>query len=235
MPGGVKAILEPWRNAYAQLASHLGWDAYRERYPDLKLTQFLAAKPLGVLTTMVERGINAPLSSACGRLFDAVAAAVGVCRERLSYEGQAAIELEALAAGVPIAPDEGYPFAVTESAGCLVLDPTPMWLALLDDLAQGVAPGAIAARFHAGLARALVALAERLAHAQGLGTVAVSGGVLQNRTLFEGIAEGLRQRGLGLLAQRRVPPNDGGLALGQALVAESKSKQSVGSDSEGRG
>jgi hydrogenase maturation protein HypF len=142
MPGGVKAILEPWRNAYAQLASHLGWDAYRERYPDLDLTRFLDAKPLGVLTTMVERGINAPLSSACGRLFDAVAAAVGVCRERLSYEGQAAIELEALAAGVPIVPDEGYPFAVTESDGCLVLDATPMWLALLDDLAQGVAPGA---------------------------------------------------------------------------------------------
>lgn len=221
MPGGVQAILEPWRNAYAQLASLLGWDAYRERYPGLELTRFLAAKPLGVLATMIERGINTPLSSSCGRLFDAVAAAVGICRERLSYEGQAAIELEALAAGVPVAPDQGYPFAVTELDGCLALDPTPMWLGLLDDLARGVAPGAIAARFHAGLARELVALAERLAYEHGLGTLAVSGGVLQNRTLFEAIAQRVRERGLGLIAQRRVPANDGGLALGQALIAAS--------------
>ncbi len=219
MPGGVQAILEPWRNTYAQLATLLGWGAYWERYAGLDLSAFLAGKPLGVLATMIDRGINAPPSTSCGRLFDAVAAAVGLCRERLSYEGQAAIELEALAAGRTIAPDEGYPFAVTESAGCLVLDPTPMWVRLLDDLAQGVTPGTIAARFHAGLARALVALAERLAGCRGLGTVAVSGGVLQNRTLFEAIAGGLRQRGLGVLAQRLVPANDGGLALGQALIA----------------
>jgi hydrogenase maturation protein HypF len=219
MAGGTKAILEPWRNAYAQLSTHFGWERVRARWPGLELTAFLAAKPLGVLDAMIARGLNAPLSSSCGRLFDAVAAALGICREGISYEGQAAIELEVLALAAPPGPTGGYPFALERTDARLVLDPAPMWAALLGDLAAGVDPALIAARFHRGLADAIVDLAVRLAGERGLNTAALSGGVLQNRTLFEALAQALRGRGLTVLAHALVPPNDGGLALGQAAIA----------------
>lgn len=219
LPGGTKAILEPWRNAYAQLSTHFGWDRVRTRWPGLELTAFLTGKPLGVLDAMMARGLNAPLSSSCGRLFDAVAAALGICREGISYEGQAAIELEALALARGPRPAGGYPFGLEAAGERLVLDPGPMWAALLADLAAGADPALIAARFHGGLAGAVADLATRLAGERGLETVALSGGVLQNRTLFEALAQGLRDRGLTVLAHAQVPPNDGGLALGQAAVA----------------
>ena len=97
MPGGTRAILEPWRNLLAQIEVCLGWDEFRRRWPGLELTRRLAERPVPLLRTLMERGLNAPLSSSAGRLFDAVAAALGLCAERISYEGQAAIELESLA------------------------------------------------------------------------------------------------------------------------------------------
>jgi hydrogenase maturation protein HypF len=225
MPGGTRAILEPWRNTVAQLQAHLGLDAFARDWADLELYRYLAGKPTGIVASMMASGVNSPLSSSCGRLFDAVAAAIGLCRDRASYEGEAAIELEALvddrAASRPAGPTsgDGYPFAVRPGLP-QVLDPAPLWPALLADLRAGAGAGAgeIAARFHRGLADAMAALAGDLAAARGVGTVAMSGGVLQNRTLAERMASQLRQRGLEVLQHCQVPANDGGLALGQACV-----------------
>ena len=219
MPGGTRAILEPWRNAYAQLAHTVGWEKIRARYPDLPLTRDLAARPLQTLDAMIARGLNSPLTSSCGRLFDAVAAAVGIAPERIDYEGQAAIALEALALRAGGSPGTGYPFAVRDGTPPWQLDPAPMWTALLDDLQRGTDRADVAARFHAGLATAVAALAARLAHRHAVDTVALSGGVLQNRVLFEGVSRALAASGLRVLAHRQVPANDGGLSLGQAAIA----------------
>ncbi len=222
MPGGVKAILEPWRGTYAHLRTHLGWDRVLEAYPQLELVGWLGQRPLAVLDRMMDGGINAPLTSSAGRLFDAVAGALGLCREQIGYEGQAAIELEVLARRAWPPPD-GYDFAIRGEGALAVLDPAPLWRELLDDLATGVGPDVIAARFHQGFADAVAELAARLADAEDLQTAALSGGVLQNRTLFEALAARLRERGLEVLSHRRVPANDGGLSLGQAAVAAARS------------
>ncbi len=222
MPGGVKAILEPWRGTYAHLRTHLGWDRVLEDYPQLELVRWLGQRPLAVLDRMMDGGINAPLTSSAGRLFDAVAGALGLCRDQIGYEGQAAIELEVLARQAWPPPD-GYGIAIRDEGELAVLDPAPLWRELLDDLAAGVEPSLIAARFHQGFADTLAGLAARLADAEGLQTAALSGGVLQNRTLFEALASRLRGRGLEVLSHRRVPANDGGLSLGQAAVAAARS------------
>jgi hydrogenase maturation protein HypF len=214
--GGTRAILEPWRCLYAHIAECLGWDAFEDRFGGLALARDLRQRPVTLLQQMIERRLNTPMTSSCGRLFDAVAAAVGVCPARIVYEGQAAIELEALCEPLP---DTGYPFGSFDADGVGVLDPAPMWQALFEDLARSAPAGIIAARFHAGLADAVVARTLQLAGDEGIGTAALSGGVLQNKTLFERIAVGLRAQGLNVLSHRRVPTNDGGLSLGQAAAS----------------
>jgi hydrogenase maturation protein HypF len=223
MPGGTRAIREPWRNLYAQIATCLGWQAFAANYPDLELTHFLAAKPRATLATMMARGLNSPLTSSCGRLFDAVAAALGLCRDAIAYEGQAAIELETLALGAATGEEgDAYPFGLDSARGRWLLDPAPMWAALLADLARGEGRGAMAARFHRGLAQGTADLAGRLAARHGLDTIALSGGVFQNKTLFEALARHLRRQGLRVLSHRQVPANDGGLSLGQAVAAAAR-------------
>lgn len=223
MPGGAKAILEPWRNTYAHLVSHFGWEGYQSRYQELELTRFMEEKPLDILGAMLSKGINSPLTSSCGRLFDGVAAAIGICRESIGYEGEAAVELEALAMDALATRPAGYPFDTVSMDGRLVLDPAPMWSALLDELVRGVDRGIIAARFHIGLARAVAELARTLAEEYGTDTVALSGGVFQNKTLFEAVSAQLRKGCLRVLAHRQVPANDGGLALGQTVAAAARS------------
>ncbi|MBK1717081.1 carbamoyltransferase HypF [Thiocystis violacea] len=222
MPGGTQAILEPWRNLLAQLEAADGWDAMRARYPDLEVTRRLSDKPIELIQTLIERGLNAPRSSSAGRLFDAVAAALGLGGERVTYEGQAAIELEALATGAIDASTPGYPCRLDQESSAWQLDAAPLWGALFTDLAQGVAPARIAARFHVGFADAIVDTAVRLARTHGVTTVALSGGVFQNRILMESVTKGLSAAGLNPLGQRHVPSNDGGLALGQASVAAAR-------------
>jgi len=234
MPGGTRAILEPWRNLVAQIEVCLGWDEFRRRWPGLELARQLEERPVPMLRTLMQRRLNAPLTSSAGRLFDAVAAALGLCAERISYEGQAAIELESLAVGESTGVreygstgavaaaggvGEGYACGRIEGDGGTLLDPAPLWCRLFDDLAAGVAPGAISARFHAGFCRAVADLAADLAQAQGLARVALSGGVFQNRLVLEGVSRRLRRRGFEPLTHHQVPTNDGGLALGQAVIA----------------
>jgi hydrogenase maturation protein HypF len=212
LPGGVKAMQEPWRNLWAQLqTSGLASKSTAER---------LRSKPVATLRQMLAQGINSPMASSAGRLFDAVAAAVGICVDRITYEGQAAIELEALLDGSenPVAP---YPFATVEAAGRLLVDPAPMWRALLADLEKGVEPAVISHRFHYGLGDAMVAMALRLTRQYGISRVVLSGGVFQNHALFERVMAGLRDE-VVVLTHRRVPMNDGGLALGQLAVAAAR-------------
>jgi hydrogenase maturation protein HypF len=219
MPGGAQAMREPWRNTWAHLYEAFGGEAVRERFPDLDIVRFLATKPLKGLQTMAGKGLNSPMASSCGRLFDAVAAAIGVCRERVSHEGQAAMELESLAA--PEFHGEagnGYPYELREGE-VRTLEWRRLWDALLEDLRRGVTPATIAARFHQGLAQAVADTALALCHESGLDTVVLGGGVFQNRLLLEGVSGMLRRADVRILSPEKVPANDGGLALGQAAIA----------------
>ena len=202
LPGGDAANREPWRNLLARLdAAGLGALA------DARL----AGKPLAVLRRAMAAGVNCPLSSSAGRLFDAFAAALGLVGDRLTYEGEGGMRLEALAAAAgPVAP---YPFAVAGGA----IDPGPMWRAWAEG---GEAPELAAARFHEGLAAAFAAEARALVEAGRAEAVALSGGVMQNARLQAALLRHLG--GLPVLLHHAVPAGDGGLALGQALVAAAR-------------
>jgi hydrogenase maturation protein HypF len=215
MPGGAQAVREPWRNLYAHLLAAGCRDAI-EGTPIL--SAHLRGRPLRTMQAMIVGGLNAPLASSCGRLFDAVAAALDLCGARQAYEGEAAMRLETLAGG---APDDhiGYPFVLHGTAP-RTLDPTPLWHALLADLASGVPPPRIARRFHRGLANAVTATVIQVAGAAD--TVALSGGCLQNRLLSDDIAANLAAAGFSVLSHARVPANDGGLALGQATIGAAR-------------
>lgn len=166
---------------------------------------------------MLRRGVNAPRTSSAGRLFDAVAALIGL-RAVTRYEGQAAMELEFAADGVSC--DEGYGFEVRSPAagnatGPLVLDWEPVVRGVLDDLERGMGRGKIAAKFHRALADGIVAVARRA----GEERVVLTGGCFQNKTLTEAAVRQLRAAGFRPYWHQRVPPNDGGIAVGQALAA----------------
>ena len=173
---------------------------------------------------MIAGNLNAPLASSCGRLFDAVAAAVGLCAAEQSYEGDAATRLEALAESVEGDAEAAYAMSLSgpDFAGLQILDPAPLWQSLFTDLAVGVTPAIVARRFHDGLAQALVATCTAFARTRDVTTVALSGGCFQNRLLFEATVQGLRAAGLDVLSHRLVPSNDGGLCLGQAAIAASR-------------
>ncbi|AKH19455.1 carbamoyltransferase HypF [Sedimenticola thiotaurini] len=220
MLGGAKAMYEPWRNTLAYLLSEFEWETLLQEYGDLELIRFLNAKPIINLQQMWARGINSPLASSCGRLFDAVAAALNICREQASHEGQAAIEMEALAAPPMGQPGYGHRLELIE--GRYVLGWQPLWSDLLDDLKRSVPVAIMAARFHQGIIDAVTRTALLLCQEQQLDTVVLSGGVFQNRILLEGVSDRLRQQGLNLLSPRLVPANDGGLSLGQAVVAAAR-------------
>jgi hydrogenase maturation protein HypF len=163
---------------------------------------------------MIEQGLNSVPTSSAGRLFDAVASLAGV-RDTTSYEGQAAIELEALSIA---AGEEPYPVPVAGEGGS-ELDPRPLVAEVVHDLERGVAPARIGGRLHLGLAAAIRTACVRVRDARGLSTVALSGGCFQSRLLTRLAWEALTGAGFEVLLHARVPPNDGGIALGQAAVA----------------
>ncbi|MBS0262918.1 MAG: carbamoyltransferase HypF [Planctomycetes bacterium] len=224
--GGTQAIREPWRNTYAQIASTLGWEKFLHRWSALPLRAQLAQKPLATLDKMFAQGINSPLASSCGRLFDAVAAALDINFEQSLYEGQGACELEALATMTDTA--EPYPFSIRVSAshGLYCLGTSPLWPALLDDLAAGVPKPILAGRFHRGLAQAIVELVRHLRSSCAadpvFDTIALSGGCLQNRLLAELLLSAFERDGFRCWLPEQVPANDGGLSLGQAAIAAAR-------------
>ena len=230
MPGGAQAVREPWRNTFAHLEAAIGWERCKRERAGLELVRYLESKPLGTLAAMMSKGINSPRSSSCGRLFDAVAAAIGLCRDRVSYEGQAAIALESIADAPALVLEDGYPIQLRmqDSAfgGATMMDFAPLWLAILDDLESHTQAGVMAARFHRGLVRAVVEMIRHIFERKNgkLGhIVALSGGSFQNRLLLEGVSRALEGLGLTVLTHSQVPANDGGLALGQAAVAAARS------------
>lgn len=186
-------------------------------------------EPLGVVTrnqprwsqviSLARAKVGSPLTSSAGRLFDAVASILGV-RDTINYEGQAAVELEQLAD-----PEErgAYAAGVT-GAQPFRLAGADMVRAVVEDLRAGVDPGLVAARFHNGVAAAVVAGCTLAREATGLATVALSGGVFQNLLLLERTVTGLEARGFRVLVHGRVPPNDGGISLGQAAAAGARDR-----------
>ena len=214
MPGGDLATREPWRMALAYLQQ-----AYGRDYPRLPFLEEIARRDEQLLVTMIEKGINSPLSSSCGRLFDAVAALLGL-RNRVSYEGQAAIELEMVAA---IGDYPAYPFALdSDVGGAIVFDPRAMIRALVADLVAGIPSAQISARFHATLVAVVGEICSRVRAETGISIIALSGGVMQNCLLTEAVIAHLEKDDFIVLTHSLVPPNDGGLSLGQAAVAAAR-------------
>ncbi|MBK9748023.1 MAG: carbamoyltransferase HypF [Chloroflexi bacterium] len=209
LPGGDAAVKFPYRMALAQL-----WAAGIEWHDDLPPVTACPPAERNILRRQFETGFQTVLTSSMGRLFDAVAALIGV-RQRVTYEAQAAIELEGLAG------DDAQPYAlaiVPDAGGALVLDPAPLITQIAADVLAGVPVSRIAAGFHSAVAEAVIAVCDRL-RADGHGsTVALSGGVFQNVRLLDALVRGLREHGFTVLVQRQVPSNDGGLALGQAAL-----------------
>ncbi|HEX4386402.1 MAG TPA: carbamoyltransferase HypF [Myxococcales bacterium] len=218
LPGGDQAGHEPWRNLYAHLMAELGWSELTLNFEELEVVRALAAKPRTMLDQMLRNSINSPKASSCGRLFEAVAAALDLCREKQAYEGDAASRLEAAVERDPL--ELAYPFTVPrlKDSRLPYIEPLGMWNALLGDLILKTSPGVIAARFHRGLAKVIAKLVVKLAgDEQRFDTVVLSGGCFQNRVLFEEVSR--RLDGFQVLSQSQVPAGDGGLSLGQAAIA----------------
>ncbi len=232
--GGEAAIREPWRNTYAHIVAQMGWPTFAMNYAELDLHRFLERQPRELLDGMIRRGVNAPLASSCGRLFDAAAAAMGLARERALYEGQGAIEMEAAVDRDCLENEDdilSYPFPIPRMAGLPYIEPLGMWSSLFGDLILNTPVGVMSARFHRGLAKAIVRMVEKIAIKVGgedtpLRIAALSGGVFQNRVLFERVVAGLEAKGFTVLTHSRVPCNDGGLAWGQAAIAAARLLQS---------
>lgn len=205
LPGGDAAQRDPWRNLLVRL-DHAGLSDLAD--------DLLAGHPLDLLRSAVKAGVNAPLSSSAGRLFDGFAAALGLVPGSQSYEGEAAMRLEALAAQAgPVAP---YPFSLSDEQ----IDPAPMFHAWATDRTQGVSTAEMAARFHAGLADCFARRARDLINSGQARAVALSGGCFQNVLLQELTLQALGD--VPVLIHSKVPANDGGLAFGQALVAAAR-------------
>jgi hydrogenase maturation protein HypF len=214
MPGGAAAIKKPYRMALGYLHALLGPD-----FPihGLPLLGQLDQGELVVVARQIERSVNSPLTSSAGRLFDAVSALAGVCGV-VDYEAQAAIELEMLADEDEEA-SAAYPFSIEEEDGCRVVRLGELVAAVIDDVKRGVPASAVSTRFHSTMARMIVEMCRAISRDTGIKTVALSGGVFQNRLLFRLAIDGLREEGFEVLTHRLVPCNDGGISLGQAAIA----------------
>jgi hydrogenase maturation protein HypF len=227
LPGGDAAIKEPRRAALALLWELYGTSVFDHEY----LAPIRAFRPAErqLLAQMLDRGLNAPVTTSAGRLFDAVAALVGLHQE-VTFEGQAAMALE-FAADSEV--EDAYPLPVTTANAerakmkadvdhpAFVIDWQPLIETILKDLQRGVKPPIVAAQFHNALVDAIVCVAQ----AVGEGQVALTGGCFQNRLLTERAARRLDEAGFQVLLHRQVPPNDGGISLGQAMVAAALMKQ----------
>ncbi|MDT8442805.1 MAG: carbamoyltransferase HypF [Desulfuromonadales bacterium] len=210
MPGGDLATREPWRMALSYLQT-----AYAEIPADSPAFKGITSADLRLVSQATSKGVNAPLSSSCGRLFDAVAAMLGL-RQRISYEGQAALELEMCAD--PHA-QQLLPYELVNENGMIIFDSSPLVRCLFKQQQHGVAPAILAGRFHASLAAMTLEVCEELRLRTALNRVVLTGGVFQNGLLTEMLLQRLADSSFEVLTHSLVPPNDGGLALGQAIVA----------------
>jgi hydrogenase maturation protein HypF len=214
MPGGAAAIRQPWRMAAAYLDVAFAGAPPEDLGVIRRNTERWAA-----VVSMARKGVNSPVTSSAGRLFDAVASILDV-RDTINYEGQAAVELEQLADPC----ETGFYRAGMEDHSPFGIHAFDLVRAVVDDLAAGVARDIVAARFHNSVAALIEDGCERL----GLGTVALSGGVFQNLLLLTRTAGRLEERGFRVLVHSRIPCNDGGISLGQAVVAAARDRLAAG-------
>jgi hydrogenase maturation protein HypF len=220
LAGGEQAVHQPWRMAAVNLAHAYG-DAFRDL--DIPFVLQLDYSKWRVLAQMIKQHINCPPTSSLGRLFDAVAALIGL-RSEVLYEGQAAIELEVLArqqeGSISIEQSNLYPFTMRmRDQMPAILDVAPMFRAIVRDIQQGVSTSQIAHRFHGSIAELLASACFSAREQTGLDVVALSGGVFQNQLLLTQLTKRLEEMAFQVYMNRRVPPNDGGISLGQIAVA----------------
>ena len=213
LPGGAAAIREPWRMAVSYLAQTFGEDFLGL---DIPFVQRLERGKAELILRMMAQQVNSPLTSSCGRLFDAVAALIGI-RQEVSYEAQAAIELEMWARSS--SETDGYPLAIHRQDGHWQIDPSPLFGAIVEDLRRKVCAPTISRRFHNGLVETLAHLACLLREESSINQICLSGGTFNNLLVFEPLIHKLESQAFEVFTHSEVPTGDGGLSLGQALVA----------------
>jgi hydrogenase maturation protein HypF len=218
LPGGVQAIQEPRRTALGLLYSVFGAALFAKSH--LAPVQACSVQERQIIHTMLQRQLNTPYTSSVGRLFDAVAAILGL-RQRTTFEGQAAMDVEFAMHGIDT--DAAYPFDIEDIETQCVIDWAPMVHALLADQERQCRAGHMAAKFHNTLVDMIVTMAQRL----GEQHVVLTGGCFQNRPLTERAVRRLRDAGLQPYWHQRVPPNDGGLALGQLLALHRQQQETL--------
>ena len=221
MPGGTAAIKEPWRMALSYLHH-----TYHRKLMDLDIDflKSLDNNKVNVILKMMEKGINSPLTSSLGRLFDGIAALIGL-RQTVKYEGQAAMELEM---AIEENGDSFYPYEISEDDPNWILKHEPIIKGVVRDLKEGLSQGRISARFHYTLLHMLREICLRIREKRGLNTVALSGGVFQNNFLLERLTAMLQDKDFIVYTHSKVPANDGGISLGQAVIADAVSKADSG-------
>ncbi len=217
MPGGVAAIRRPYRMALSYIYTLLGEETPLEGLP---IMSKITADEVNIVKAQLGRRFNSPLTSGAGRLFDAVSALAGV-RGQIDYEAQAAIELEMLA------PDDltrfkPYPFVISRDEKPAIIKLKELISAVLNDVQNGIKPDVISARFHKTMAQIILETCRLISPPSGRKTVALSGGVFQNRRFFNLAIDALEKEGFQVLSHHTVPCNDGGISLGQAAIASYK-------------
>jgi hydrogenase maturation protein HypF len=219
LPGGSAAVRHPARMALGYLfgGERLGSVPITPEQARI-FTDRLDPREVAIVRRMVDRRVNAPLASSAGRLFDAVASLLGLC-DHATYEGEAAVVLEAAASGFDAAE---LPWRLCLRGECWVYDPVPTLLHLLTEVAGGASAGSLAAAFHQTVTAVTVALVERAVKSSGLRTVCLSGGCFQSHLLAHAVPSALRAEGLRVLTNGKVPANDGGISYGQAAIAAAR-------------
>lgn len=225
LPGGAAAIKRPYRTAIGYILTLLGEDALNAVIAsEAKQSQIASVGQVTeveveVIKRQIERKINSPLSSSMGRLFDAISALLGI-RSEIDYEGQAAVELEMAAYEEDYAHvQESYPYRIVEDEGIRIVHLKDLLSAVIEDLHQGISKGRISVKFHNTVARMINEMCHLIADETGVSQVALSGGVFQNRLLLRKAVGLLEDSGFQVFTHRQVPCNDGGISLGQAVIA----------------
>ncbi len=219
LPGGTIAIKKPYRIAIGYILSLLGETALK---PDLPFLKEVDSLEIDIIKKQIERKINSPLTSSCGRLFDAVSALIGM-RGEIDYEAQAAIELEMVAYD-EVNETDHYPFSIIEQDGLSVVKLQDLLSAIIYDLQSNTTKATIAVKFHNTIAQMIRELCQVISAKTGITQVVLSGGVFQNRLLLRKAVSLLEASGFSVFTHQQVPCNDGGISLGQAVIANFNSK-----------
>jgi len=221
--------VQPWCSTYTHLVTAFDWDDLQAAYGELEFLQFLDRQPRTLLNQLLLRHIYSPLVSSVERLFDAVAAAIGICRDKVAYKCQSAIELEALIETEHLnrAAQSAYCFEVRYlgqgSTALPYVESRTMWHALLEDLFHKVPASLVSARFHLGLANAIVQMVDHLRQQHTFAHVSLTGGIFQNLILTQHLTEQMTELGLKVLTHCASPSHPDRLTLGRATIAAARS------------